>query len=376
MRDMSGEHVQEAVASCVALLRTAADRDWTAVRAGRLEWDCHTTAFHIAEDLIAYAANLAGRAEGDYVPFEITLDEGTDNEGLLQVIETTGALLTATVRTTPREVRAFHPYPFRSANREGFAAMGVAEVLLHTHDIAEGLGLAYEPPVELPKFVLTTIFPHVQREPDDHWGTLLWATGRGELPGRAPVTEWRWRNNLVIPADRLTLQGVTPAAAADLSAGGDGGFTWIVGGPFEGTREAAGMMLNAYEMGVHRPEFGLFVLVRKEDGLAVGGMGFHGAPDEEGRAEVGYDLVEGARGRGYASEALTALSEWALARDDVRLLCATVEAGNVPSQGVASRAGYVRATVEEERAARGEQDLNGTDGALRLYVRGERQPAA
>ncbi|WP_181449664.1 GNAT family N-acetyltransferase [Streptomyces cyaneus] len=372
MRDISGERVEQAVASCVALLRTAADRDWTAVSAGRLEWDCHATAFHIAEDLIAYAANLAGRAQDDYVPFEITLDDGTDNEGLLQVIETTGALLTATIRTTPPEVRAFHPYPFRSANREGFAAMGVAEVLLHTHDIAEGLGLTYEPPAELPEFVLTRIFPHVQPGPD-HWRTLLWATGRGDLPGRAPVSEWRWRNNLVIPTDRLTLQGVTPAAAADLSAGGDGGFTWVVGGPFEGTREAAGMTMKAYETGVHRPEFGLFVLVRKEDDLAVGGMGFHGVPDEDGRAEVGYDLVEGARGRGYASEALTALSEWALARDDVQLLCATVEADNHPSQGVATRAGYVRATVEEERAVQEGPDM---DPTLRLYVRRGRPTAA
>jgi RimJ/RimL family protein N-acetyltransferase len=368
MRDISGERVQQAVASCVTVLRTAADRDWDGVKAHRLEWSCHQTAFHIAEDLIAYAGQLAGRAQDDYVPFEITLDDGTDNNGLIQVIETTGALFTATIRTTPPEVRAFHPYPFRSANREGFAAMGIAEVLLHTHDIAEGLGLAYEPPAELPEFVLTRIFPHVQPGPD-HWRTLLWATGRGDLPGRAPVTEWRWHNNLVIPAGRLTLQGVTPAAAADLSAGGHGGFAWIVGGPFEGTREAAGMLLKAYETGGHRPEFGLFVLVRKEDGLAVGGMGFHGAPDEEGRAEVGYDLVAGARGRGYASEALSALSEWALARDDVQLLCATVDADNLPSQGVAIRAGYVRATAEKERAAHEEQEQDG-EGTLQLYLRG------
>lgn len=378
MRDIGGERVQKAVASCAALLRTAEDRDWDRVKAGRLEWSCRRTAAHIASDLIAYAGQLAGRAQSRYVPFEITLDgtedglDPADNAGVVEVIETTGALLAAAVRTTPRGVRAFHPYPFRSANREGFAAMGVAEVLLHTHDIAEGLGLPYEPPAELPEFVLTTIFPHVQPGPD-HWRTLLWATGRGDLPGRAPVTEWRWHNNLVIPADRLTLQGVTPAAAADLSAGGDGGFPWMVGGPFEGTREAAGMVLKAYETGVHRPEFGLFVLVRREDGLAVGGMGFHGAPDEEGRAEVGYDLVEGARGRGYAGEALGALSQWALARDDVHLLCAAIDAGNLPSQRVAERAGYVRATVEEERAAHEERDM---DRTLRLYVRRGRPVAA
>ncbi|MCX5421694.1 GNAT family N-acetyltransferase [Streptomyces sp. NBC_00078] len=343
---MGGDRLEEAVAGCLAALRTAVDRDWAGVKAGRLEWSCATTAFHIAEDLIGYAANLAARAQDDYVPFEITLDEGTDNAGLLQVIEATGALFTATLRATPREARAFHPYPFRSANREGFAAMGIAEILAHTHDIAEGLGLPYEPPAALPEFVLTHIFPHVQPGPD-HWRTFLWATGRGELPGRAPVTQWRWHNNLVVPAYRVTLQGVTPAAARDLTAGGDGGFEWIEGGPFDGTREASGFLLKAYEGGVHRPEFGVFVLVRREDGRAIGGMGFHGIPDEEGRAEIGYDLAEGARGRGYATEALRTLADWALARDDVRTLFATVERDNLPSQAVVSRAGFRKVSEDE-----------------------------
>ncbi|MEU6448669.1 GNAT family N-acetyltransferase [Streptomyces sp. NPDC046979] len=350
MRTMGGEQVEEAVASAVALLRTAVDRDWETARAGRLEWSCRYTAEHVAGDLIAYAGQLAGRATDAYVPFEITFDEGTGNEGVLHVIETTCALLAATLRTTPREVRAFHPYPYRSANREGFAAMGIAEVFLHTHDIAEGLGLAYEPPARLCADVLALLFPHVQPGTDP-WRTLLWATGRGDLPGRAPVTEWRWRNNLVIPAERLTLQGVTPAAATDLAAGGDGGFEWVGGGPFQGTRDAAGMLLKAYEGGVHRPEWGVFALVRREDGLAVGGMGFHGPPDEDGRVEVGYDLAEAARGHGYATEALRALSAWALAREEVTSVFATTEPANVASQAVITRAGFTRVAGDEGQLA-------------------------
>ncbi|EST27928.1 GNAT family N-acetyltransferase [Streptomyces roseochromogenus] len=355
----------EAVAGCTAMLRTAVDRDWTAVPAGRLEWDCHTTAVHVADDLVAYAANLAGRAQDAYVPFELTLDEGTDNAGLLHVIETTGALLAATVRTTPPGVRAFHPYPFRSADRVGFAAMGVAEVLLHSHDMAEGLGIPYEPPADLAESVLTCLFPHVQPGPAP-WPTLLWATGRGELPGRAPVTEWRWHNNLVIPAERLTLTGLRPAAARDLSLGGDGGFDWLNGEPYEGTRQAASFLVKAYETGVHRPEFGVFALVRHEDGRAIGGIGFHTAPNEQGRVEIGYDLVEGARGQGYATEAVRTLTEQALARDDVSMVFATIEHANVPSQRVVSRAGFTRATVEEERVAHEE---HGMDTGLQLYIR-------
>ncbi|MFJ7904896.1 GNAT family N-acetyltransferase [Streptomyces sp. NPDC096198] len=365
MRSMGGEQVEQAVASCTALLRAAVDRDWEGVKAGRLDWSCRETAEHIASDLLAYAGQLAGRPQSAYVPFGITLDEGTGAAAVLDVIEATGALLAAAVRTTPRAVRAFHPYPFRSANREGFAAMGVAEVLLHTHDIAEGLGLAYEPPAELCDAVLTGIFPQVRPGPAP-WPTLLWATGRGELPDRAPVTEWRWHNTPVIPAGRLTLEGVSPAAARDLSLGGDGGFEWIDGGPFDGTREAAGMVVAAYEQGVYRPEWGLYVLVRTEDGRAVGGMGFHGTPDEEGRAEIGYDLAEAARGRGYATEALRALADRALARDEVRSLFAVVDRDNSASHGVVLRAGFRPTSAADDNNGSGQGDTGGDQVAYEL----------
>ncbi|MEV7687225.1 GNAT family N-acetyltransferase [Streptomyces bungoensis] len=364
MRAMSGDDVTEAVDGCVAALRAGVGQDWGAVGAGGLEWDCRETAEHLASCLIAYAGQLAGRPQDGYVPFEITLEEDADNDGILEVLRTAGVLLATTVRATPPGVRALHPYPYRSADREGFAAMGVAEVLLHTHDMAKGLGIAYEPPAALAEAVLGCIFPHVQPGAEP-WPTLLWATGRGELPGRAPVTEWRWRNNLVIPAERLTLTGIRPAAARDLRLGGDGGFEWIEGGPYQGTLEASGFLLKAYEAGVYRPEFGVFALVRHEDGRAIGGMGFHGAPDEEGRVEVGYDLVEGARGNGYATEALRALTEWALARDDVGTVFATIERDNVPSQRVVSRAGFTPATVEEERTAHEE---HGMDAGLLLWI--------
>lgn len=163
-------------------------------------------------------------------------------------------------------------------------------------------------------------------------------------------------STLRIGTERLTLQGVGPASARDLHLGGDGGFEWVDGGPFEGTRRASGMVLKAYEAGAHRPEWGVYVLVRREDGRAVGAMGFHGPPDEHGRAEVGYDLAETARGNGYATEALRALSAWALARDDVRQLIATIARDNLPSQRVVTRAGFVPMGEDAETAvARGRE---------------------
>lgn len=351
MQTMGGEQVTEAVAYAVSVLEEATGRDWAGTKAGGSEWSCRYTAEHIADTLIAYAGRLAARARQD-VGFGTVLDDEAGNADILDVLRTGGALLAAAIATAPREARAFHSYPHGSANREGFAAMGVTEVLLHAYDMATGLGLPYEPPAELCAGVLERIFPHV---PPAHapWPTLLWATGRGDLPGRPRVTEWRWRNNLVIPAERLTLQGVTPAAAADLAAGGPGGFDWVDDGPYEGestgeagTRGAAGMVRQAYERGRHRPDWGMFVLVRTEDGRAVGAMGFHGPPDEEERVEIGYDLAASARGNGYATEALRALSAWAAARDDVTTVCAKTDPANTASQAVLTRAGFTRVPAE------------------------------
>ncbi|MGH4029565.1 GNAT family N-acetyltransferase [Actinomycetota bacterium Odt1-20B] len=348
MLAMGGDQVDQAVAHAVAALRTVTDQDWS-VNAGGLEWSCLYTAEHIAGDFIGYATNVTGRtaAHGDYVPFDIILEKGTDPEGAVRVVEATGGLLAAVVRTAPATARGWHPYPNGSADATGFAAMGIAELLLHTHDIMTALGDGYEPPSDLCEALLAWIFPHVTPATDAsaHWPTLLWATGRGTLPGRSRLPQWKWHNaiHLPSPAGRVALKEVTPAAAADLAAGGTGFLEWLGGAPFEGTRRAAGQVTKAYAEGTHRPEWGMFAIVRAEDGVAVGGMGFHGRPDEDGRAEVGYDLVEGARGAGYATEALRVLVSWAFEQPEkAAVLHAVVDQDNGASQGLAERAGFVR----------------------------------
>ncbi len=337
---MGGDRVEEAVAHAARVLRAAAGRDW-GVAAGGLDWSCLQTAEHIAGDLVAYAGQLTGRATGAYVPFDITLDEGTDPEGAIRVIEATGGILASVVRTTPPGVRAYHPYPHGSADAAGFAAMGVAEVLLHTYDIARALASTRSRPRCCARRCSATSSrtsrPRAARRGGSCSGPRAAATCRA-----ARRFTHRWHNSLSLPAGPVSLCEVSPAAAADLAAGGTGGLTWIEGGPFPGTRGAAGRVAKAYADGTHRPEWGLYALVRAEDGLAVGGMGFHGPPDEEGCLEVGYDLAEAARGHGHATAALRALSEWALARPGVTSLLALVDPENTASQGVLTRAGYAR----------------------------------
>jgi hypothetical protein len=59
-------------------------------------------------------------------------------------------------------------------------------------DVAAGLRLDWTPPEDLCDRVLYRLFPDAPAE-TERWPTLQWATGRGEIPGREPITgEWRW----------------------------------------------------------------------------------------------------------------------------------------------------------------------------------------
>ncbi|HEX5120814.1 MAG TPA: hypothetical protein VFW65_37000 [Pseudonocardiaceae bacterium] len=199
---VTADDVHSAVRLTVATLGEARNADWDA-RAGRLEWTCWETVEHIADNLFFHAAQLGPGTPGTdrSVPFAwarhrpggpglvIFADRAAGPAGLVRVVDACGALLVAMVRTTPPDVRAHHDAGVLDA--AGFGAISVLETLVHMHDVAEGLGLTWAPPADLCGRVLARFFPDAPTG-TDRWATLLWATGRTPLPGRARLTEWRY----------------------------------------------------------------------------------------------------------------------------------------------------------------------------------------
>ncbi|MEU3960283.1 maleylpyruvate isomerase N-terminal domain-containing protein [Streptomyces buecherae] len=199
---VTADDLERAVRHAVATLRQAPAAAWES-KAGTLEWDCWETVEHLSDDLFAYAAQLGPATPPltSDVPFvwesrrpggpanAIHADRAAGPDGLLQVLEASGALLVAMVRTKPPQVRAHHV--FGASDPEGFAAMGLVETLVHTHDLAEGLGLDWTPPADVCARVLARLFPDAPRTTAP-WPTLLWSTGRAELPDHPPLTTWRW----------------------------------------------------------------------------------------------------------------------------------------------------------------------------------------
>ncbi|GAA2776210.1 hypothetical protein GCM10019017_21380 [Streptomyces showdoensis] len=201
MPPVTADDVALAVRLAAELLRGAPEAGWGG-KAGSLSWDCWETAEHLANDLLYYAVQLGPQTPplDTHVPIALSrrrpdgptvfihADRDAGPAGLVQVLEACGALLVAMVRTTPSHVRAHHAAGV--ADPEGFAALALQETLVHMHDLAEGLGLAWTPPSDLCSRVLARLFPEA---PDgaDPWPTLLWATGRAALPGRPRLITWR-----------------------------------------------------------------------------------------------------------------------------------------------------------------------------------------
>lgn len=176
-------------------------KDWS-VPARGLTWSCWTTAAHIGHDLLAYAGQVAGRPDDAYLPFDLRVQADATPARVLQITNAAGQLLATALAAADPGMRAWHWGPTDPA---GFAAMGTAEVLLHTWDIAGGLGSQWTPPDALARPVLARLFPEIAPGPDEGAGdVLLWATGRLALPDRPQRTEWTWRAALAeeaVPAE-------------------------------------------------------------------------------------------------------------------------------------------------------------------------------
>ena len=149
------------------------------------------------------------------------------------------------------------------------------------------------------------------------------------------------RTATVLRSDRIELRPIDPKSAADLCGGGDGGFDWVAGGPYEGTRDACAALSGAALAGVFDPDWGAYAIVRTEDGRALGGVGFHGPPSG-GVVEIGYDLADSARGLGYATEAARAVCGYALEQSEVEVVVAHTDPENSASQRVVARVGFTR----------------------------------
>ncbi len=81
-------------------------------------------------------------------------------------------------------------------------------------------------------------------------------------------------------------------------------------------------------------------IILKSENISVGGMGFNGEPNEFGEAEIGYLIYQQFQNKGFATEALRLLSNWALSQNNVKLVKVQTFEDNLPSKRILSKCGF------------------------------------
>ena len=81
-------------------------------------------------------------------------------------------------------------------------------------------------------------------------------------------------------------------------------------------------------------------MMELKDGTHIGELCFKGIT-EEGTAEIGYGIKEDYQGCGYATEAVSALTDWALKQPGTTCVMAETEESNIASQKVLKNAGFI-----------------------------------
>ncbi|WP_324188391.1 GNAT family N-acetyltransferase [Nocardia higoensis] len=137
---------------------------------------------------------------------------------------------------------------------------------------------------------------------------------------------------------RLRLRRWTPDVAAEVAYGRRSP-RWAEDFPADGD------IVIATELSNHPSWYGPFghrLIVEAATGLLVGSTGLFWPP-ADGMLEIGYGIAESRRGRGYATEAVAALTAHARTAPEVRTVFARVSTDNPASIAVLRACGY-RAT--------------------------------
>lgn len=184
--------VNAANESVTTMLRTLDEQGWWDRTAAAVGWTCRATMEHIGGVFAHYAGQVASNPADHYVAFGFDLGRADTHGKLVEAIETAGRLLEAAVQVAPQSSRSWHPQG--QFTPTGFAAIAACEALVHSHDIATGLGSSWLPDDALTGATLAALFPDALVHAEHHAAgeLLLWATGRLSLPGLPRTESWNY----------------------------------------------------------------------------------------------------------------------------------------------------------------------------------------
>ncbi len=89
--------------------------------------------------------------------------------------------------------------------------------------------------------------------------------------------------------------------------------------------------------------------IEEAEQIAIGGIGFHGGPDEAGMVEIGYNIIPAYERQGYATEMARRVIEWAFHTPGIQVITAQCLDDNIGSIRVLEKVGMRRLAPEGNR---------------------------
>ena len=94
--------------------------------------------------------------------------------------------------------------------------------------------------------------------------------------------------------------------------------------------------------------FTLWTIISKELNQRVGDICFKGEPNKKGEVEIGYGTYEKFQGMGYMTEAVKAITDWALDQPGVTAVVAETDQSNVASQRILKKNNFIQYKIVDK----------------------------
>ena len=156
-----------------------------------------------------------------------------------------------------------------------------------------------------------------------------------------------------IYTERLVLIPYTREIATEILGGRyqllyDLGISLGTGWPDAAELETVPKILKNLER-VNEPSgFESWMIIVRPEMKIIGSTGFKGVPNEEGSIDIGYGIISQEQKKGYAIEAVTALANWALAKNEVNNITARCLLTNSSSARLLEKMKFIEISRDDE----------------------------
>lgn len=86
----------------------------------------------------------------------------------------------------------------------------------------------------------------------------------------------------------------------------------------------------------------MWLIIEKSKKAIIGGLCFHGSPNENNEVEIGYGIDDDFRNNGYMTEAISGMIDWIKRYDNINTIIAETDDLNIPSIKVLLNNNFVK----------------------------------